>query len=54
VCETIRRYLKNKARENIQLKFFKTMSVPVLTYGAETWTLTIALKANKKQQKCGF
>ena len=37
ICGTIQRTLKNKARKDTKLKFYKTMAVPVLLYGSETW-----------------
>ena len=40
ICGTIRRNLKNKATRTTLLKFYKTVAVPVLTYGSEIWSLT--------------
>lgn len=39
ICGTIKRTLKNKTRRDTVLKFYKTMAVPVLAYGAETWAM---------------
>ncbi|KAJ4444055.1 hypothetical protein ANN_05844 [Periplaneta americana] len=39
ICGTIKRTLKNKTRKDTVLKFYKTMAVPVLAYGAETWAM---------------
>lgn len=39
MCGTIRRTLKNKTLRTTQLKFYKTMAVPMLTYACENWTL---------------
>jgi hypothetical protein len=35
----MRRNLKKKTRKDTQLKFYKTMAVPVLMYGSEAWTI---------------
>jgi hypothetical protein len=43
---TIKRCLKSKTRKNTLLKVYKPMAVPVLPYGAETWSLTKVLKEN--------
>jgi hypothetical protein len=40
ICGTINRTLKNKARTDTQLKFYKTMAVPTVMFGSETWTDT--------------
>lgn len=34
---TINRTLGNKTRKETRLKLYKTMVVPILTYGSETW-----------------
>ena len=36
---TIVRTLKGKARKETLMKFYKTMSIPIITYASETWTL---------------
>lgn len=42
LCGTINRNLKNKARKETQIKFYKVMAVPSLLFGSETWTMTAA------------
>lgn len=37
---TIRRTFKNKSNQNTAIKFYKTISIPTITYGSETWTIT--------------
>ena len=37
---TIFRTLKGKARKNTMMKFYRSMSIPAVTYGSETWTIT--------------
>ncbi|KAJ4438978.1 hypothetical protein ANN_14932 [Periplaneta americana] len=37
---TIKRTLKKKVRTDTILKFYKTMAIPTLTYGSETWCMT--------------
>lgn len=39
MCGTIKRTLKNKTLQSTQLKFYKVMAVPTLTYASENWTL---------------
>jgi hypothetical protein len=46
ICETIRRVLNKKTRKETQIKFYKVMAIPTLTYSSETWTLT-----KKQRQK---
>lgn len=46
MCGTIRRTLKNKTLKSTQLKFYKTMAVPMLTYACENWTLN---RSNKRR-----
>lgn len=36
-CGTVHRTLGNKAREDIQLKFYEVMSTPAVLYGCESW-----------------
>jgi hypothetical protein len=43
---TIRRELNKKTWKERQIKFYKVMAVPTLTYNSETWTLT-----KKQRQK---
>ena len=37
---TIARTLGGKASKQTMIKFYKTMSIPSLMYGSETWTVT--------------
>ena len=39
MCGTIKRTLKNKTQKETMLKFYKTMAVPILTYGSENWPM---------------
>jgi hypothetical protein len=39
-CGTIRRALNKKTWKETQIKFYKFMAIPRLTYSSETWTLT--------------
>ncbi|KAJ4451110.1 hypothetical protein ANN_02550 [Periplaneta americana] len=41
---TIKRTLKKKVRTDTILKFYKTMAIPTLTYGSETWCMTTQMK----------
>jgi hypothetical protein len=41
---TVKRTLLNRVRKETVLKFYKTLAVPVLLYGAENWTLTVPQK----------
>ena len=40
ITGTLKRTLKNKARKDSIIKLYKTMAVPIITYGSETWTMT--------------
>lgn len=40
ICGTINRCLRNKTTRETKLKFYKTVAVPTLIYGSETWPLT--------------
>lgn len=40
ICGTIQKCLKNRTRKDTRLKFYKTMAVPVVLYGSETWVLS--------------
>lgn len=40
ITGTLKRTLKNKARKDSLIKLYKTMAVPTITYGSETWTMT--------------
>jgi hypothetical protein len=39
ICRTIWRTLRQKTMWIIQLKFYKIMAVPMLTYASENWTI---------------
>jgi hypothetical protein len=41
---TIKKNLLKRVRSETILKFYKTLAVPVLFYGAENWTLTVPQK----------
>lgn len=40
ICGTINQALKNKARRETKMKFYKVMAEPTLSYGSELWTVT--------------
>jgi hypothetical protein len=40
LCGPVHRTLKNKTRKEKRLKFYKTMAIPALMYGGETWVPT--------------
>jgi hypothetical protein len=46
ICGTINRTLKQKVRKDTKLKLYKTMAVPSVIYGSETW---VDLKRNKSR-----
>jgi hypothetical protein len=39
MCGTIRKTLRQKTPQSTQLKFYKIMAVPMLTYASENWTI---------------
>lgn len=39
ICGTTNRKLRNKVRKETKLKFYKTVAMPTLLYGCETWVL---------------
>ena len=39
MCGTISRTSNEKSQLSIQIKFYKVMTVPVLMYGSEKWSL---------------
>jgi hypothetical protein len=39
VCVTISRTLTNETQKDTLMKFYKTMAVPVLSYGSESWVI---------------
>jgi hypothetical protein len=46
MCGTVRRTLRQKTSQNTQLKFYKIIAVPMLTYASENWTIN---RSDKKQ-----
>jgi hypothetical protein len=46
MCGTIRRTLRQKTLQSTQLKFYKIMAVPMLTYASENWTIN---RSDKKK-----
>jgi hypothetical protein len=40
VCGAVHKYLKHKTRKDTRLKFYETISVPILIYGSEAWVLS--------------
>ena len=40
ICGTINRTLKNRTRKDTKIKLYKTMAVPSLMFGRETWVNT--------------
>ena len=39
ICGTVHHTVHNKTTRETQLKFYKVLAAPVLTYGCETWAL---------------
>jgi hypothetical protein len=39
MCGTVRRTLRQKTLQSTQLKFYKIMAVPMLTYASENWAI---------------
>jgi hypothetical protein len=54
MCSTIRRTLNNKPRKGKQIKFYKAMAVPTLTYGFEIRTITKNQEANIETAEMTF
>ena len=54
ICGTISRTLKNKTRKETQLKFYKTIAVPTLLYGSETWITTKKEESRIQAQEMKF
>ena len=54
ICGTINRTLKNKTRRETKLKFYKTMAVPVLLYGSESWITKQRDKSNIQSAELRF
>jgi predicted DNA-binding protein (UPF0278 family) len=53
-CGTIRRILNKKTRKETQIKFYKVMAIPTLTYSSETWTLTKKQRQNIETAEMKF
>ena len=51
ICGTIRRTLGKRVTPETQIKFYKTMAIPVLTYGCETWFPKLNTTTKSNQQK---
>ena len=51
---TISRTLKGKTQLSIQIKFYKVMTVPVLLYGSENWSLNRSDKRKIKAAEMRF
>jgi hypothetical protein len=51
---TIKRILNNKARKDTQIKLYKAMAVPILTYGSEFWTVTKQQEAKTETAEMRF
>ena len=54
MCGTIRRTLKNKTLQETQMKFYKTLAVPVITYGCENWSLNRTEKRKIESSEMKF
>jgi hypothetical protein len=46
ICGVIRRTLRQKTLQSTQLKFYKVVAVPMLTYASEKWTMN---RSDKRQ-----
>jgi hypothetical protein len=51
VCGTISRTLKNKTCKDTLMKFYKTMAVPILSYGSESWVTSKNIRTRYKLQR---
>lgn len=54
ICGTINRTLKHKTRKDTRIKFYKTMAVPILTYGSESWIMNARNKSNIQAAEMRF
>ena len=54
ICGTINRSLKDKVRKETKLKLYKTMAVPMLLYGSETWVESKAEKSRIQAAEMRF
>jgi hypothetical protein len=48
---TISKTLNNKTRKDTLMKFYKTMAVPILSYGSESWVTSKKIKTRYKLQR---
>ena len=46
VCGAIRRTIGKKTRQDTQMKFYRTMAIPLIAYGSETW---VSLKKDESR-----
>jgi hypothetical protein len=51
VCGTISRTLKNKTGKDTFMTFYKTVAVPVLSYGSESWVTSKKIRTRYKLQR---
>lgn len=54
ICGTIHRTLKNKTRKDTKMKLYKTMAVPSLVFGSETWIDTSKTKSQIQSAEMKF
>ena len=54
ITGTLKRSLRNKARKDSIMKLYKTMAVPTITYGSETWTMTAKHTARIQTAEMNF
>ncbi|KAJ4452195.1 hypothetical protein ANN_03713 [Periplaneta americana] len=54
ICGTIRRSLRNKVRNDTQLRFYTTMALPVVMYGSEAWVLKEKEKSKIQAAEMSF
>jgi hypothetical protein len=53
MCSKIRTLNKNTRKET-QIKFYKAMALPTLTYGSEIWTITTKQEAKIETAEMKF
>lgn len=54
VCGTIHRTLRQKTRKETRIKFYKTMAVPLLLYGSETWVINKKISSRIQSAEMSF
>jgi hypothetical protein len=54
LCGPVHRTLKNKTRKEKRLKFYKTMAIPALMYGGETWVPTKKVQTRIQSTEMNF